>query len=126
MLQKARLSFPIHHLGIVFSREMCTLFYPENNSKYFAGRHIPSKFKVEVIAHCLVNIPSSVISTAEEPFKNGITRDTLVPILARTLLRIVPNVILNKREEVIPLIDLKCDSTSLRLRRKRKIIATFI
>lgn len=68
------------------------------------SRHIPSKFKVEVIAHCLVNIPSSVISTAEEPFKNGITRDTLVPILARTLLRIVPNVILNKREEVIPLI----------------------
>ena len=68
------------------------------------SRHVPLKFKMEVISHCLVNIPSSVISTAEEPFKNGITRDTLVLILAQTLLRIVPNVILNKREEVIPLI----------------------
>lgn len=57
-----------------------------------------------MISHCLVNIPSSVISAAEEPFKNGITRDTLVLILAQTLLRIVPNVILNKREEAIPLI----------------------
>ncbi|XP_076243392.1 RAB11-binding protein RELCH homolog [Calliopsis andreniformis] len=68
------------------------------------SRHIPLKFKMEVITHCLVNIPSSVISTAEEPFKNGITRDTIVSILAQTLLRIVPNLILNKREEVIPLI----------------------
>lgn len=32
------------------------------------------------------------------------TRDTLVQILAQTLPRIIPNVILNKREEVIPLI----------------------
>lgn len=59
---------------------------------------------MEVIAHCLINISSSAISTAEEIFKNGITRDTLIQILAQTLPRIVPNVILNKREEVIPLI----------------------
>lgn len=57
-----------------------------------------------MIAHCLVNIPSSVVSTAEDPLKHGVTRDTLVQILAQTLPRIVPNVILNKREEVIPLI----------------------
>ncbi|XP_076170747.1 RAB11-binding protein RELCH homolog isoform X1 [Ptiloglossa arizonensis] len=68
------------------------------------SRHLPLKFKVEVIAHCLVNIPSSVVSTAEDPLKHGVTRDTLVQILAQTLPRIVPNVILNKREEVIPLI----------------------
>lgn len=59
---------------------------------------------MEVIAHCLVNIPSSIISTTEELFKNGVTRDTLVQILSQTLPRIVPNIILNKREEVIPLI----------------------
>lgn len=67
------------------------------------SRHLPLKFKMEVISHCLVNVPSSVISAAEEVFKNGVTRDTLVHILAQTLPRIVPNVILNKREEVIPL-----------------------
>ncbi|XP_076658534.1 RAB11-binding protein RELCH homolog [Halictus rubicundus] len=68
------------------------------------SRHLPLKFKMEVITHCLVNIPSSIVSTAEEPFRNGVTRDNLVHILAETLPRIVPNVILNKREEVIPLI----------------------
>ncbi|XP_017887570.1 RAB11-binding protein RELCH homolog isoform X1 [Ceratina calcarata] len=68
------------------------------------SRHLPLKFKVEVIAHCLVNVPNSIVSPAEEIFKNGVTRDTLVHILAQTLPRIVPNVILNKREEVIPLI----------------------
>jgi hypothetical protein len=40
----------------------------------------------------------------EEPLKRGVTRDTLVEILTFTLPRIVPNIILNKREEVIPLI----------------------
>ncbi|XP_076750646.1 RAB11-binding protein RELCH homolog isoform X2 [Xylocopa sonorina] len=68
------------------------------------SRHLPLKFKMEVIAHCLVNVPSSIISTVEDVFKNGVTRDTIVQILAQTLPRIVPNIILNKREEVIPLI----------------------
>lgn len=36
--------------------------------------------------------------------KRGVTRDTLVEILAYTMPRLVPNIILNKREEVIPLI----------------------
>lgn len=66
--------------------------------------HLPQRFKMEVISHCLVNIPSLTISKAEELVKNGVTRDTIVHILAQTLPRIVPNVILNKREEVIPLI----------------------
>lgn len=51
-----------------------------------------------------MNISNSIISVAEEPFKYGVSRDTLVKILAQTLPRIVPNIILNKREEVIPLI----------------------
>ncbi|KAF7407686.1 hypothetical protein HZH66_002223 [Vespula vulgaris] len=68
------------------------------------SRLLPIKFKLEVIGLCLVNISSSIISVAEEPFKYGVSRDTLVNILAQTLPRIVPNIILNKREEVIPLI----------------------
>lgn len=68
------------------------------------SRHLPLKFKMEVITHCLVNVPNTVISTVEEVFKNGVTRDTLVQILTQTLPRVVPNIILNKREEVIPLI----------------------
>lgn len=72
--------------------------------KYICFRLLPIKFKLEVIGLCLVNISNSIISVAEEPFKYGVSRDTLVKILAQTLPRIVPNIILNKREEVIPLI----------------------
>lgn len=67
-------------------------------------RQLPESFKTEVTAHCLVNIPGSIISSVKEPFKNGVNRETLVEILVKTLPRIVPNVILNKREEVIPLL----------------------
>ena len=52
---------------------------------------------------CLIHLSSSV-SIIEEPLKDGITRDSLVEILTLTLPRIAPNVILNKREELIPLI----------------------
>ncbi|KAG7187845.1 hypothetical protein KM043_016879 [Ampulex compressa] len=68
------------------------------------SRQLPVQFKMEVTLRCLVHISSSAISMAEEPLKHGITRDTLIQILAQTLPRVVPNVILNKREEVIPLI----------------------
>jgi len=44
------------------------------------------------------------MTSVEESLKYGITKDTLVEILACTLPRIVPNIILNKREEIIPLI----------------------
>lgn len=53
--------------------------------------------------HCLIPLSAS-ISIIEEPLKDGITKDTLVEILTCTLPRIAPNVILNKREELIPLI----------------------
>lgn len=45
-----------------------------------------------------------MISSVEEPLKRGVTRDTIVEILTSILPRIVPNIILNKREEIIPLI----------------------
>lgn len=62
------------------------------------------KFKLEIITHCLANVPGSVMSSVEESLKCGITRNTLVEILTSSLPRIVPNIILNKREEIIPLI----------------------
>lgn len=40
----------------------------------------------------------------EESLKRGVTRDTIVEILTYILPRLVPNIILNKREEIIPLI----------------------
>lgn len=44
------------------------------------------------------------MSSMEESLKRGVTRDTLVEILTYILPRVVPNIILNKREEIIPLI----------------------
>ncbi|XP_012223943.1 RAB11-binding protein RELCH homolog isoform X2 [Linepithema humile] len=69
-----------------------------------SSRDLPTKFKLEIATHCLANVSGPVISLVEEPLKRGVTRDTLVEILAYTLPRIMPNIILNKREEVIPLI----------------------
>lgn len=67
-------------------------------------RDLPTKFKLEVATHCLANISGSVMSLVEESLKCGVTRDTLVEILTCILPRVVPNIILNKREEIIPLI----------------------
>ncbi|XP_011695145.1 PREDICTED: lisH domain and HEAT repeat-containing protein KIAA1468 homolog isoform X2 [Wasmannia auropunctata] len=69
-----------------------------------SSRDLPAKFKSEIAAHCMANISGSLISSVEESLKHGITRDTLIDILAYTLPRVVPNIILNRREEIIPLI----------------------
>ncbi|XP_024935495.1 lisH domain and HEAT repeat-containing protein KIAA1468 isoform X2 [Cephus cinctus] len=68
------------------------------------SRYLPSSFKKEVLALCMMTSTSSARSIIEEPLKEGISKDTVTDILAYSLPRIVPNVILNKREEVIPLI----------------------
>lgn len=67
-------------------------------------RDLPAKFKSEIATHCMANVSESLMSSVEESLKHGITRDTLVDILAYTLPRVVPNIILNRREEIIPLI----------------------
>ena len=36
--------------------------------------------------------------------KNGVTKESLVGILSESILRIIPNIILNKREESIPIL----------------------
>ncbi|XP_011504966.1 PREDICTED: lisH domain and HEAT repeat-containing protein KIAA1468 homolog [Ceratosolen solmsi marchali] len=68
------------------------------------SRYLPASFRREVLRQCQTSIPSSAIEVIEEPLKGGITRDTIVDIATHTLPRIVSNVILNKREEVIPLL----------------------
>ncbi|KYM94013.1 hypothetical protein ALC62_15375 [Cyphomyrmex costatus] len=69
-----------------------------------SSRDLPSKFKSEIMTHCMANVSGSLISSVGESLKYGITRNTLVDILAYTLPRVVPNIILNRREEIIPLI----------------------
>lgn len=69
-----------------------------------SSRDLPTKFKLEIATHCLANVSGSIISSMEEPLKRGVTRDTLIEILTYILPRVVPNIILNKREEIIPLI----------------------
>ncbi|KYQ57830.1 hypothetical protein ALC60_03186 [Trachymyrmex zeteki] len=69
-----------------------------------SSRNLPNKFKSEIVTHCMANVSGSLISSMGESLKHGITRDTLVDILAYTLPRVVPNIILNRREEIIPLI----------------------
>ncbi|XP_077254987.1 RAB11-binding protein RELCH homolog isoform X1 [Temnothorax americanus] len=69
-----------------------------------SSRDLPAKFKSEIAARCMANVSGSLMSSVKESLKHGITRDTLVDILAYTLPRVVPNIILNRREEIIPLI----------------------
>ncbi|XP_039313074.1 RAB11-binding protein RELCH homolog isoform X2 [Solenopsis invicta] len=69
-----------------------------------SSRDLPAKFKSEIAVHCTANVSESLISSVEESLKHGVTRDTLIDILTYTLPRIIPNIILNKREEIIPLI----------------------
>ncbi|XP_012276159.1 lisH domain and HEAT repeat-containing protein KIAA1468 homolog isoform X2 [Orussus abietinus] len=67
-------------------------------------RRLPTRFRKEVMSQCSTSASSPATSMVEEPLKDGVTRDTLVEILAHSLPRVAPNVILNKREELIPLI----------------------
>ncbi|KAL6258755.1 hypothetical protein P5V15_010703 [Pogonomyrmex californicus] len=69
-----------------------------------SSRNLPTKFKLEIATHCMADVSGSLMTSVEESLKQGVTRDTLVDILAYTLPRVVPNIILNKREEIIPLI----------------------
>jgi hypothetical protein len=67
-------------------------------------RYLPATFRREVLRQCQTSLPLSAVQLIEEPLKEGITRDNLVDIASHTLPRIISNVILNKREEVIPLL----------------------
>ncbi|KAJ8683790.1 hypothetical protein QAD02_019582 [Eretmocerus hayati] len=68
------------------------------------SRYLPANFRREVLKHCQNSVPAQVSQIIEEPLREGISRDTLPDIAAQVLPRIAPNVVLNRREEIIPLL----------------------
>lgn len=70
-----------------------------------SNRHLPATFQREVLSRCFVNITRlNDAPLLHEILSEGILQQKLVTILAHSLPRIIPNVILNKREEIIPLL----------------------
>lgn len=68
-------------------------------------RKLPSNFQQELISLCFINVlAKSDGVVAENYFKMAITNENFVHIVSQTMPRIIPNIILNKREEVIPLL----------------------
>ncbi|XP_046607039.1 RAB11-binding protein RELCH homolog isoform X1 [Neodiprion virginianus] len=67
-------------------------------------RILPANFEREVVTHCVVNTSNPATAFIEDPLRNSVTQKSIIHILTYSLPRIIPNVILNKREETIPLI----------------------
>ncbi|KAJ8898189.1 hypothetical protein PR048_003549, partial [Dryococelus australis] len=66
---------------------------------------LPAPFQKEVLFRCFVNtVKSQDVHLLDDILTDGISEERLVYILGRCLPRIIPNVILNKREELLPLI----------------------
>ncbi|KAF5303993.1 hypothetical protein FQA39_LY01778 [Lamprigera yunnana] len=74
---------------------------PENKINephyYKNSRHLPVNFKKELLLYSGMN------KIENQVFEN-ITNETLIHMISQALLRIIPNIILNKREEVVPLL----------------------
>lgn len=71
-------------------------------STLFSFRSLPAAFQREVLARCFVNTSLQRDGhQIEEMLNNGISEKRLVYILGQSLPRIIPNVILNKREVCI-------------------------
>ncbi|XP_069701255.1 RAB11-binding protein RELCH homolog [Periplaneta americana] len=69
------------------------------------SRSLPASFQREVLTRCFVNTSRQQDGhLLEEMLNDGISEERLVYILGQSLPRIIPNVILNKREELVPLI----------------------
>lgn len=69
------------------------------------SRNIPAAFQREVLSRCFISTAHQQESQLlEEVLDEGISESRLVYILGQSLPRIIPNIILNKREEVIPLL----------------------
>ncbi|KAF5306430.1 hypothetical protein FQR65_LT07342 [Abscondita terminalis] len=64
---------------------------------YKNSRQLPKSFKKELLSYSLIN------KIENQVFEN-VTNKALVHVISQALLRIIPNIILNKREEVIPLL----------------------
>jgi hypothetical protein len=68
-------------------------------SKLFHFRALPAAFQHEVLTRCFVTTSGQQDGhLLEEMLSDGISEERLVHILGQSLPRIIPNVILNKRE----------------------------
>jgi hypothetical protein len=77
----------------------------EINCKLFNINISDELFKKEVFSLCYVNIPQKVDNEILDNILNhSVTNENLVHTLSLSLLKIIPNIILNKREDVIPLL----------------------
>lgn len=72
---------------------------------FFMYREISETFAKEVISLCYINLPNKFDNELlENILKGKVANENLVHTLSQALLRIIPNIILNKREEAIPLL----------------------
>ncbi|XP_022908904.2 RAB11-binding protein RELCH homolog [Onthophagus taurus] len=75
-------------------------------------------FEMELLKLCSINTPQKIDNDILIDLLNsGITTTTLTSLLSQSLLRIIPNIILNKREEAIPLLIsavLLCNDSNMR------------
>lgn len=81
-------------------------------------RNISSVLKNELLSLCPVNIFQKIDNDILNAIlTNGVSPDKIVDIISQSLLRIIPNIILNKREEAVPLLVsavLLCNDPSMR------------
>lgn len=62
-------------------------------------------FTKEIFTLCYINLPNRIENEILDNILNdSINSENLVHTLSQSLLRIIPNIILNKREEAIPLL----------------------
>lgn len=62
-------------------------------------------FTKEVFSLCYINLPNQMENEILDNIMNDtVNSENLIHILSQSLLRIIPNIILNKREEAIPLL----------------------
>lgn len=77
----------------------------EKNCKLFNIDLSEDPFAKEVFSLCYVNIPRKVDNEILDDILNySVTNENLVHTLSLSLLKIIPNIILNKREDAIPLL----------------------
>ncbi|XP_046659376.1 RAB11-binding protein RELCH homolog [Homalodisca vitripennis] len=70
-----------------------------------ANRSLPPEFQREVVCRCFVNTARvGETPLLHELLHEGISLARLTHVVALTLPRIIPNVLINKREELIPLL----------------------
>lgn len=66
---------------------------------------LKESFSKEIFSLCYINLPNKIDNEILDNILNDtINSENLVHTLSMSLLRIIPNIILNKREEVIPLL----------------------